>query len=438
MFIGNGRRAIACECINSFRRICFVIAIVLIGIGLPQYPAHAEGRCPPGFYPTGGNDVGWLACAPMGPAAENAPDKPDLGPAPDAFMSVVAHRDSPALWTASGYDDDKTAEKEALKICAEQMDDGCHVLWSGFNDYMVAVARDIAGHHFTEGGVDYGSTTSKALADCQEKSIGCQIVRIIVNSTGPRISFPDTTPPINRYAVIGWPKGASPARWQRKYWLVSGIEGLDAAVGAAVSKCKADTGLDCVKGAHSSSGVIVRLIDEAGATYWIDAANAEAAIKRVKQTCPSGKKCRIVELYPAGKERRAILDEDRADQPLRGFYAIAWPTGTSKTQKLSLVTGQPSRAAATNATLALCKRENQAECRPYPNENDADDRGTEQFIAMVLDNSGRIRVEYGYSTRHVEEKMAASCQRDKVTCTGWQVFDLSLPSSQIIHLGTVR
>lgn len=30
-------------------------------------PALAEGRCPPGMYPTGGVAAGWLGCAPMGP-----------------------------------------------------------------------------------------------------------------------------------------------------------------------------------------------------------------------------------------------------------------------------------------------------------------------------------------------------------------------------------
>ena len=32
--------------------------------------AHAEGPCPPGFYPTGGGQSGWHACAPMGPMEE--------------------------------------------------------------------------------------------------------------------------------------------------------------------------------------------------------------------------------------------------------------------------------------------------------------------------------------------------------------------------------
>lgn len=38
-------------------------------------PAHAEGRCPPGYYPTGGGSAGWEACAPMGPIEEAAGDR---------------------------------------------------------------------------------------------------------------------------------------------------------------------------------------------------------------------------------------------------------------------------------------------------------------------------------------------------------------------------
>ncbi len=294
------------------RTFCFVLGIALIGIACPPYPANAEGRCPPGFYPTGGNDVGWLACAPMGPAADNPPDKPDLGPAPDAFMAVAAHRDSPALWTASGYDDGAGAEKQALDVCAEQMGSGCYVLWVGVNDFAVAVARDIVGHHFTAGDFDYGTVTSKALADCQALSNGCQIVRIIVNSAGPQVSFPETMPPLHRYAVVAWPREAPPARWQRKFWLVSGISGFDAAVSAAINRCAADTGLECVKGHHSSAGVLARFSDDVGGTYFLDAANAEAAVKRLATACPDGRQCRIVELYPADDERTSIVDEDRA------------------------------------------------------------------------------------------------------------------------------
>jgi len=41
-----------------------VLALLLMaGAGV----VHAEGRCPPGMFPTGGGNAGWEGCAPMGP-----------------------------------------------------------------------------------------------------------------------------------------------------------------------------------------------------------------------------------------------------------------------------------------------------------------------------------------------------------------------------------
>lgn len=61
-------------------RVVSLLSRVLVGAGLlfAQFgawsPAQAEGRCPPGFYPTGGAEAGWYGCAPMGPMeAEEGP-----------------------------------------------------------------------------------------------------------------------------------------------------------------------------------------------------------------------------------------------------------------------------------------------------------------------------------------------------------------------------
>lgn len=50
------------------------LGALLVGLLLPViwlHPAHAEGRCPPGYFPTGGGTAGWLGCAPMGPIEED-------------------------------------------------------------------------------------------------------------------------------------------------------------------------------------------------------------------------------------------------------------------------------------------------------------------------------------------------------------------------------
>lgn len=41
--------------------------------------ANAEGRCPPGYYPTGGGNAGWEACAPMGPIEQADDTEGDEG-----------------------------------------------------------------------------------------------------------------------------------------------------------------------------------------------------------------------------------------------------------------------------------------------------------------------------------------------------------------------
>lgn len=51
-------------------RFCLCLAAFLGLFLISLAPASAEGRCPPGFYPTGGGDAGWLGCAPMGPMEE--------------------------------------------------------------------------------------------------------------------------------------------------------------------------------------------------------------------------------------------------------------------------------------------------------------------------------------------------------------------------------
>jgi Domain of unknown function (DUF4189) len=415
-----------------------LLGAALLGMLCLPGSAKAEGRCPPGYYPTGGNDVGWLGCAPMGPTEQDAPnDEPDQGPPPepDMYMAVVAHRDTSALWTTSGHDSRAAAEKAALRACGKQMKNGCYVSWWGVNDFTVAVAHDVAGLFFVEGDINRNAARSKVLTACQEQSIGCEIVRVIANSARRQDNFPKSSPPIHKYVVIAWPKVTAPPYWQRKYWLVSGISGYEAAVDAAIKRCAADTGRECVRGQHSSAGVIARFIDDAGTTYWIDAANAEAASKRVLENCPQGRQCRIVELYAANQARTSVLDEDRADGPTRGFYSIAWPHSGAKSQKLALVTGQLSRQVAREKAIALCESENQTACRPYLDE---EDWGTEQFIAMLYDSSKRTRVEFGYSAKQAGEKMAESCKHDNVVCPKWQIFDLSKPVSTTIDLRMAR
>ncbi len=297
---------------NFARTVGHAFFVALIGIACLSAPANAEGRCPPGFYPTGGADVGWFACAPMGPTDGNPQGEPEAtsGPIPDAHMSIVAHRDTSALWTTTGYDSGEAADEAALQACHSQMGNGCYVLSGAYNAFVLAVAEDIVGHAFVGGDENYEAALSKAIAQCQRHSVGCEIAKTITNSTGPRDNFPTTIPPIRKYAVVASPKEATPA-WRWKTWLVSGISGFDAAVDAAVKRCAADTAMECVHFQDIGSGVLVHYIDDIGATYWTVAANPEAADKRIAMTCPQGRKCRLIRTYAADEPRSSIINEDQ-------------------------------------------------------------------------------------------------------------------------------
>ncbi len=410
-----------------------LFAIILFSATCFQGSARAEGRCPPGYYPTGGGDAGWLACAPMGPVEEQeAPDSgPDPGPPPppDRFMVLVAHRDTSALWITSGYKSREAAEKAATRACMKQMAKGCYPTWWGFNSFTVAVVRDLAGLTFVQGDINPDAAKAKAMAVCEEQSLDCSFVNFITNSDRPQDRFPATKPPIHKFAVIAWPKASAPSNWKRKYWLASGVSGFEAAVETAVKRCEADTGVECVRGQHSSAGVIARFVDGVGKTYWIDAANAEAAAKRVAANCPQGEQCRMVEIYAADRSWLSVIDEDRADEPIRGFFAIATPGSFSKYGKLALVTGQPSREAARAAAISLCQLQSNSKCVPFLEE---DDWGTEQFVEILRDSSGRTRIEFGFSRKQVAENMDAFCKAENVTCPEGQIFDLSEATNSMV------
>jgi hypothetical protein len=115
-------------------------AVFLTGMGLSLEPAGAEGRCPPGYYPTGGGSAGWEACAPMGPESSSEPDsgsdEDNSQPArlwEDRWGSVAIGE--AALGAATDQISKEAAEKIALRQCrasARNNADTCSISLSYF------------------------------------------------------------------------------------------------------------------------------------------------------------------------------------------------------------------------------------------------------------------------------------------------------------------
>jgi hypothetical protein len=80
-------------------------------------PAQAEGRCPPGFYPTGGAEAGWYGCAPMGPMedASQGNDGNDQGSYASDLPPMRYDPQEWAAWMDIIRRGEEAAEAERLK-----------------------------------------------------------------------------------------------------------------------------------------------------------------------------------------------------------------------------------------------------------------------------------------------------------------------------------
>ncbi len=406
--------------------------------------AHAQWPCPggpgPGEVQIGvmGGSHGVMAtplCANNG--AVSSDDFDDGGssgggyraPLPDIYMVVVTHHDTSAWWTSAGYPTEDAARRAALEGCKRAMGEGCAVLWKGRNDFVIAAVTDAAGLVFLEAGDFASDAQKKAMTECSAVSTGCRNAGLIENSGMPKDSFPRGRPSLYRYAVVAWPETLPAEAWRGRSWLASGVEGYDKAVAAAVARCKADTGVNCVRGQHSANGVLVRYVDDKGVIHWVSAPNAEAAKQVATKTCPEGRQCRVVDITKATDTRTAVIEELKSDRPMRGFYAVFWSSTPSAVRPLAIVTGEPTLEGAKRAAKALCEKESKGACVPFLTD---DDWGTEQFIKVLSDSKDVTRIEFGYSTADVAAKMEASCKKDGATCSGGRVIDVGARASLMV------
>lgn len=99
-----------------FRVSALVVGVVLAGLGFTASVARAEGRCPPGFYPTGSEAAGWLGCAPMGPTSEEEPAED--GPAGgynDGLPPIRYDPEQLRIWAEASTRADAYRESERMR-----------------------------------------------------------------------------------------------------------------------------------------------------------------------------------------------------------------------------------------------------------------------------------------------------------------------------------
>jgi hypothetical protein len=95
---------------------CQLMAAWLVAMGALSSPALAEGRCPPGFYPTGGGNAGWEGCAPMGPMEEDQDsDEDDGGGYGDGLPPMRYDPGQWKIWAENAKRMDEAREAELIK-----------------------------------------------------------------------------------------------------------------------------------------------------------------------------------------------------------------------------------------------------------------------------------------------------------------------------------
>ncbi|WAH64137.1 DUF4189 domain-containing protein [Xanthomonas hortorum] len=147
---------------------------------------HAEGGCPPGQYPIGGQ--GAMACAPL-PQSEAPRPKP-IGKwiktwgaiATGSIDSVINYGVSTGQLTKSD------AVKEAISQCSSHGEQNCELVLAYNNQCAAVAAPQINGK--PSGGITYyiGRATSQeasndALAACRKKNTDAQCKLIYENCT---------------------------------------------------------------------------------------------------------------------------------------------------------------------------------------------------------------------------------------------------------------
>lgn len=161
----------------SFIKIFIVVIISVFFIG----ESRAEGGCPPGYYPIGGQGV--VGCAPI-PGSQNNAAAPALAPEPAGRWikrwGAIAGDESLGIYGASaGRYSLSLAEREAEQNCIFDGGVDCKIIFS-YHNQCVGMSEPKAGGENVS--IQYASGPHKsgaerlAISNCEKKNrAACKI-----------------------------------------------------------------------------------------------------------------------------------------------------------------------------------------------------------------------------------------------------------------------
>jgi len=166
------RRGIAAN--GLIRRCLLIVGLLMLCSG----NAIAEGRCPDGYYPTGGADVGWYGCAPMDPVQSSDDAEPNSGGDVDDSVwetrwGAIATADG-AFGVANGMTSKRHAESQAMSDCKARSNGKPCKLKTAFYDQCAALAwGDEVNITFRS--PDLQDAEQSAVQACSKHTSNCQV-----------------------------------------------------------------------------------------------------------------------------------------------------------------------------------------------------------------------------------------------------------------------
>ena len=156
---------------------CRIIFLLLLMIC--NFTVSAEGRCPPGYFPT--NNPDFVGCAPIynsNPSSGYSPSSAPKPPDPGArwkfrWGAIVVDGEKGKFGGADGFERPSQAKKAAIKDCRSNGGKQCKLLIEYYNQCGALVAGD--NMHQAFAGPTSEQITKRALEACNKSTVNCQI-----------------------------------------------------------------------------------------------------------------------------------------------------------------------------------------------------------------------------------------------------------------------
>lgn len=149
-----------------------IIGLSFAGIvSISAEPAIAEGRCPDGYFPTGGGNAGWEGCAPMGDDGYEEPGQSQ--PQWETRWGAVAVTNG-AFGYSYSFATEAEAVREALSQCSRDAGGAACTIEQSYHDQCIALAWGDRGSN-TVSALEIAQAESLALANCRTRTSNCKI-----------------------------------------------------------------------------------------------------------------------------------------------------------------------------------------------------------------------------------------------------------------------